>query len=197
MIKEIIKMGNPILREQSKILSAEEIKSALTTNLKQDMLDTMNDLGGIGIAAPQIGINKQICLINLEDDNERYPDIDSKFITTLWIINPKITVLDSTTQSFWEGCLSVPGLRGYVPRPSKIKLNFLDEEANEQELVAEDFLATVIQHELDHLFGKIYIDHITDKTKIIFEDQFHFYEEEEFEEFEDDNQDLENLDDSE
>lgn len=170
-------MGNPILRNNSEKLSKEEILSARTTNLKQDMIDTMNHLGGIGIAAPQIGINKQICLIELDEDNERYPDIDEAHFTKLWIINPEITILDETKQSFWEGCLSVPGLRGYVPRPRKIKLTFLDDQANKQELEAEDFLATVIQHELDHLFGKLYVDHIEDKTKLIFEDQFHFYEE--------------------
>ena len=83
------------------------------------------------------------------------------------IFNPILTFLDEEKQGFWEGCLSVPGLRGYVERPKKIKVNYLDEEASEKEIIVEDFLATVFQHELDHLNGKLFIDHLRPIKKIL------------------------------
>ena len=167
-------MGNPILREISAELTKEEILSEETKLLIQDMLETMSEAGGIGLAAPQIGISKQVAVIELPESNERYPDAPSS--EQYIIFNPKITNLSDEKQSYWEGCLSVPGLRGLVERPSNIKIDYLDENAREQSIELSGFLATVFQHELDHLFGKIYIDHITDTKLIIFESEAHFLE---------------------
>ena len=100
----------------------------------------------------------------------RYGPLDSSSVFI--IINPQITILDSNLQGFWEGCLSVPGLRGYVERPIKIKVDFLNELGEKQIFIAENFLAVVFQHELDHLFGKLYIDRITDMTKLSYLDEF-------------------------
>ena len=96
-------------------------------SLITDMWDTMYAYDGIGLAAPQIGLSRQLAVIHLEEDSERYPDLveSKKFI----IFNPSISVLDETKQEFWEGCLSVPGLRGPVSRPRKIKVDYLDENA--------------------------------------------------------------------
>ena len=87
------------------------------------------------------------------------------------IFNPKLEVLDETKQGFWEGCLSVPGLRGYVERPRKLKINYLNEKAEEKEVIVEDFLATVFQHELDHLFGFLYVDRLKSVKDLIFENE--------------------------
>ncbi len=87
------------------------------------------------------------------------------------IFNPRITVLDKELQVFWEGCLSVPGLRGYVERPRKVKIDYLDENAKERTIEVEDFLATVFQHELDHLIGMLYVDRMEDVSTLMFEDE--------------------------
>ena len=97
----------------------------------------------------------------------------------LAIINPKITVLDETLQGFWEGCLSVPGLRGFVERPRKLLIEYIDQDGEKKTFVAEDFLATVFQHELDHLFATLYVDRIKDSKLLVFEETFPMQEREE------------------
>ena len=138
-------------------------------DLITDMWDTMYAYDGIGLAAPQIGLSRQLAVIHLEEDSERYPELveSKKFI----IFNPSISVLDETKQEFWEGCLSVPGLRGPVSRPRKIKVDYLDENAKENSIELEDFLATVFQHELDHLFGKLFVDRMEDISLLAYEEE--------------------------
>mgnify|MGYP003308210823 CR=1 FL=1 len=126
-VKEILKMGNPILREVAEDFSVEEIKNSETQLLLEDMWHSLAAAGGIGLAAPQIGISKQLAVIKLTEESDRYPDMEDS--EAFIIFNPKITVLDKTEQGFWEGCLSVPGLRGFVERPRKIRVDFLDESA--------------------------------------------------------------------
>ena len=165
----ILKMGNPILREVSKPLLKEEIVSDQSKDLVKKMWEVMEQAGGIGLAAPQIGVLKQLAVIRLDSDSERYENIEDseEFV----IFNPKLEVLDETKQGFWEGCLSVPGLRGYVERPRKLKINYLNEKAEEKEVIVEDFLATVFQHELDHLFGFLYVDRMKSVKDLIFENE--------------------------
>jgi peptide deformylase len=176
-VKEILKMGNPLLREVAEDFSVEEIKNSETQLLLEDMWDSLAEAGGIGLAAPQIGISKQLAVIKLTEESDRYPDMEDS--EAFIIFNPKITVLDKTEQGFWEGCLSVPGLRGFVERPRKIRVDFLDENAKPRSIEVEDFLATVFQHELDHLVGKLYVDRIKDITTLMFEDEMVFEELEE------------------
>lgn len=170
MEKNITRLGNPVLRQDNAVLSAEQIKSPEFKSLVQDMHDTMVKLGGIGIAAPQIGINKQVCLIEIDLANERYDE--GQEAPLMIIVNPVITVLDETLQGFWEGCLSVPGLRGFVERPQKIQVDFLDDQAQAQSLTIEGFLATVFQHEIDHLFGILYIDKVKHPHLLSFDEEF-------------------------
>ncbi|MAV22729.1 MAG: peptide deformylase [Gammaproteobacteria bacterium] len=176
-VKEILKMGNPLLREVAEDFSVEEIKNSETQLLLEDMWHSLAAAGGIGLAAPQIGISKQLAVIKLTEESDRYPDMEDS--EAFIIFNPKITVLDKTEQGFWEGCLSVPGLRGFVERPRKIRVDFLDESAKPRSIEVEDFLATVFQHELDHLVGKLYVDRIKDITTLMFEDEMVFEELEE------------------
>ena len=165
----ILKMGNPILREVSKPLLKEEIVSDQSKDLVKKMWEVMEQAGGIGLAAPQIGVLKQLAVIRLDSNSERYENIEDseEFV----IFNPKLEVLDETKQGFWEGCLSVPRLRGYVERPRKLKINYLNEKAEEKEVIVEDFLATVFQHELDHLFGFLYVDRLKSVKDLIFENE--------------------------
>ena len=176
-VEEILKMGNPLLREVAEDFSVEEIKNSETQLLLEDMWHSLAAAGGIGLAAPQIGISKQLAVIKLTEESDRYPDMEDS--EAFIIFNPKITVLDKTEQGFWEGCLSVPGLRGFVERPRKIRVDFLDENAKPRSIEVEDFLATVFQHELDHLVGKLYVDRIKDITTLMFEDEMVFEELEE------------------
>ena len=133
------------------------------------MWDVMKKAGGIGLAAPQIGISIQLAVIKLESESERYDDLENseEFV----IFNPKLEVIDEQKQGFWEGCLSVPGLRGYVERPRKLKINYFNENAVEKEVIVEDFLATVFQHELDHLFGFLYVDRLNSTKDLVFEEE--------------------------
>ena len=172
--KTILKMGNPILREVAEKFSKEEITSPDMKFLLEDMWDSLKEAGGIGLAAPQICISKQLAVIKLSEESERYPDMqDSEAFV---IFNPEITILDEAEQGFWEGCLSVPGLRGFVERPRKIRVDFLDENAETRSIEVEDFLATVFQHELDHLIGKLYVDRMKDIGTLMFEDEMVFEE---------------------
>jgi peptide deformylase len=133
------------------------------------MWNVMKKAGGIGLAAPQIGISIQLAVIKLESDSERYNNLESseEFV----VFNPKLEVIDEQKQGFWEGCLSVPGLRGYVERPRKLKIKYLNENGHAKEIIVEDFLATVFQHELDHLFGYLYVDRLNSTKDLVFEDE--------------------------
>lgn len=169
-VKKVVRMGHPVLRELAVPLTPEEITSDETKQLIQDLFDTMEAEEGIGIAAPQIGISKQIALVGVPDDSERYPESEESPLYV--VINPKITVIDETLQGFWEGCLSVPGLRGYVERPRKVKVDFKDQNGEDVSLELDDFNATVFQHELDHLFGIIYVDRVKDTKQLMYTEEF-------------------------
>lgn len=166
---EILKLGNPILRRTAKEVSKEEILSENIQNLIDDMWNVMEKAGGIGLAAPQIGISIQLTVIKLESSSDRYENLEDseEFI----IFNPELEVINPEKQGFWEGCLSVPGLRGYVKRPKKLKISYLNEKAEKKVVIVEDFLATVFQHELDHLFGYLYVDRLDSTKDLVFEDE--------------------------
>ena len=170
-IRKVARMGHPILRKKARELSKSEILSEATRNLVRDMVETMNEYGGIGIAAPQIHEALSIAIIDYQEEG-----LSDQPLTV--VINPKITVLDSTEQGNWEGCLSVPELRGLVYRPRKVQIDFLDLKAQPQTIVAEDFLATVFQHELDHLFGVLFVDRVRfepGKSPIAFTEEYSRY----------------------
>ena len=163
-IRPVLTIGNPLLRRVARDLSLEEITSAQFRTLLQDMAETMHHKQGIGIAAPQIGESVQAALIEIDSGSERYPGQEAFGMRVF--VNPRISVLDAEEQGFWEGCLSVPNLRGYVERPRRIRVDYLDEHAQPRVVEAEGFLATVFQHELDHLQGVLYVDRIRDMTRL-------------------------------
>jgi peptide deformylase len=169
MIQPICRMGNPILRRPADEVKASYIKSDKFNQLIQDLKDSMEHYGGIGIAAPQIGVPLQVCVIELEGFNRYGQEINLPFTV---FVNPVIEILNPEEKGYWEGCLSVPGLRGFVERPQHLRVTFLNHKAEKQVLEANGFLATVIQHELDHLFGKLYIDRIKDPTLLTYQEEF-------------------------
>lgn len=179
-IRKIARLGHPVLREKTRELTREDITSPEMKRLVRDMIETMHEYGGVGLAAPQVHESVRLAVIEFDAGNGRYENDDGQPL--LVIFNARVKVLDETLSGFWEGCLSVPGMRGYVERPSKIEVNYLDERGKPKTLVADGFLATVFQHELDHLDGVVYVDKITDKTKLAFSEEYGRYHVEEGEE---------------
>lgn len=157
-VRKILRIGNPLLRELAEDVSESEIGTKEFKKLLRDMFETMRFAEGVGLAAPQIGILKKIVVVGSEEDNNRYKG--SPAVPEQVILNPEITPLSPPGEGFWEGCLSVPGMRGYVERPEKIKMKWRDENFDPHEEVIEGYRAIVMQHECDHLFGVLYVDRL-------------------------------------
>jgi peptide deformylase len=164
-VRNILKMGEPLLWEIAQRVPQEDILSLATQSLIQDLLDTMRAANGAGLAAPQIGISQQIVVFGFEK-NQRYPD--ELPIPQTILINPVITPMEDIKESSWEGCLSVPGLRGKVPRYRKIRYHGLNQNGESIDRIVEGFHARVVQHECDHLIGKLYPMRIEDLTQFGF-----------------------------
>jgi peptide deformylase len=170
-VREVLRMGHPALREKAK-----EIEKVGTHELRQlvaDMKETMAAKAGAGLAAPQIGVSQRVVIFGV-DKNPRYPDAEEVPFTVL--VNPKIVMLTREVENDWEGCLSVPGMRGVVPRYTKLRYTGTDEEGNPIDRTAEGFHARVVQHECDHLDGILYPQRMTDMrtfgfTKELFPDE--------------------------
>lgn len=156
-IKPVLRMGDPRLFEPSK--PVKKFKTAEFAELLQDMRDTMAALDGAGLAAPQIGVNLQVVIFGVKK-NPRYPDAEEVPFTVL--INPKLTPLDDEIEEGWEGCLSVPGMRGLVPRFKRLRYQGIDENGRKIDRTVSDFHARVVQHECDHLAGILYPMRIRD-----------------------------------
>ena len=169
-IHPIIKMGHPTLRQVAKPVALDDIDTPETNALIADMIETLHDAGGIGLAAPQINQPLQLANIEVPGGPSRYGEIQPIPLTVFF--NPVLTVLSPEEAGYWEGCLSMPGLRGFVYRPQHVRVDYLDASGNHTQLELKGFLATVVQHEFDHLAGKLYVDHIRDMTQLVFEDEW-------------------------
>lgn len=169
-VRRIIRMGHPTLRQVARPVQRSAIGSAALKRLIDDMVDTLHDYGGIGLAAPQIGESLRLAIIEISGGPGRYGDIPEMPLTVF--VNPEITVVDPGTAGYWEGCLSVPGLRGFVERPQHIRVSALTDSGSSRQLELKGFLATVFQHEFDHLDGKLYIDRLDDPARLVFEDEY-------------------------
>jgi peptide deformylase len=156
-IKTVLRMGDPRLLEPARPVA--DFDTPELHELIADMQDTMTALNGAGLAAPQIGVGLQVVIFGL-DHNPRYPDAEAVPQTVL--INPKLTVLDEEMEEGWEGCLSVPGMRGLVPRFRRLRYRGVDAWGNPIDRSVEDFHARVVQHECDHLAGILYPMRIRD-----------------------------------
>ncbi len=163
-------MGHPRLREIARAVPPAAIGTAPLRRLIDDMVDTLHDYGGIGLAAPQIGESLRLAIIEIGRGPTRYGDVPQLPLTVF--INPEIRVVNPQTAGNWEGCLSIPGLRGFVERPQHIRVKALDDHGTQRDLEFRGFSATVFQHEFDHLDGKLYIDRIQDSTKLVFESEY-------------------------
>ena len=165
-VREILRMGDPRL-----LRVAQPVREFGTRELHQlvaDMRDTMAAANGAGLAAPQIGVDLQLVIFGTDQPSPRYPDAPPVPRTVL--LNPRITPLGDEEEDGWEGCLSVPGLRGVVPRWRRIRYSGFDEEGGAIEREAEGFHARVVQHECDHLVGKLYPMRVRDFSRFGFTD---------------------------
>ncbi len=168
--KNILKMGHPLLREIARSVPPASVPSSTVQEVILDMIDTLEETGGIGLAAPQIGESLRIVIIKIPEGSNSYGEL--KGIPLSVFINPSITKIGQEEEAHWEGCLSVPGLRGLVSRPQHLKLNYLTVDQEQKEIEVKGFLATVLQHECDHLDGILYIDRLVDSTQLSFESEF-------------------------
>ena len=163
MIRPVLRMGDPRLWQKSS--PVENFNTRELDELLVDMRDTMAQLNGAGLAAPQIGVPLRVVIFGVTE-NPRYPDIEPVPDTVL--INPALTPLSGEEEEGWEGCLSVPGMRGWVPRFKKLRYAGYDERGRRFQREVEGFHARVVQHEVDHLDGVLYPMRIRDFTKFGF-----------------------------
>jgi peptide deformylase len=163
-VRDILKMGDARLLRTAQPVTAFD--SDALHLLITDLLDTMRAANGAGLAAPQIGVDLQVVIFGSNARNPRYPD--RPVVPPTVLVNPVITPLGEATEDDWEGCLSVPGMRGVVPRWSRIRYTGFDQYGDPIDRTAEGFHARVVQHECDHLWGKLYPMRMTDMAKFGF-----------------------------
>ncbi len=167
MIHPILRMGDPRLLRVAQPVDAVDTPELHA--LVADLFDTMRDANGAGLAAPQIGVDRRVVIFGFSERNQRYPDAEPVPETVL--VNPVIEVLDDALVEDWEGCLSVPGLRGVVPRRERIRYRGTDAHGNAIDRVATGFHARVVQHECDHLDGILYPMRVRDFSRFGFIDE--------------------------
>jgi peptide deformylase len=168
-ILKIAKLGNPVLRQVAKPIDLNDLAESAVQNFIDDMIETMHHEGGVGLAAPQV--NRSIQIVVLEyAENERYPDEVSIPLTVL--VNPVLSDYSQETKEGWESCLSLVDFRGLVPRSTTVTLNAYDREGNKIQKTVSDFEAVVLQHELDHLKGFVFLDRMKDLTKLSYQEEF-------------------------
>ena len=166
-ILQIAQLGHSGLRARA--TQVNDVQSGEIQNLVDDLIETVIDAGAAGIAAPQVYVGKRVFIVS-SVSSERLPDRST--MGPMPVINPKITWMSEDTATFWEGCLSVPGVRCLVPRATAIRIAYTTREGNQVEHEYEDYVARVFQHEYDHLEGIILFDRIDNNRDIIMEKEF-------------------------
>ena len=172
-ILKVTRMGHPVLRARARAIDVGEIKSSRIQQLIDDMFETMSEYQGVGLAAPQVHESIRLFVAGFapapddEDDEERVP--------LMTVINPEIAVAGPETVEEWEGCLSIPDIRGKVPRARQIVLRAYDRKGKRFEMPASNFTARVIQHETDHLDGVLFFDRMTSFKTLTFLEEFGRY----------------------
>jgi peptide deformylase len=162
-ILKVARLGHPVLRRVADRVPIEEITSPETQRFIDDMVETMHEYDGVGLAAPQVHVSRQIAVLEVES-HPRYPDMSPIPLTV--IINPVLTPVSDETAADWEGCLSIPDFRGLTPRYVAVRLEAYGRRGERIELTAKDFFARVLQHETDHLNGAVYLDRMRDLTTL-------------------------------
>ena len=168
-ILKVAKLGHPVLRMKAAPVSPEELKLEEIQNFIDDMIETMYEYDGVGIAAPQVHVSRQIAVCEASE-NARYPEAPEIPLTIL--INPQIVSRSKEMSDSWEGCLSIPGIRGLVPRYKSIRVKYKTRDGDVVENEFSDFVDRIFQHELDHLDGIIFLDRMDSSHEIITEKEY-------------------------
>jgi peptide deformylase len=168
-VLKIAKLGNPVLRQVAKPVDLNDLASNSMQTFIDDMIETMHNEGGVGLAAPQV--NRSIQIVVLEyAENERYPGEVSIPLTVL--VNPVLSDYSQGTKEGWESCLSLVDFRGLVPRSTTVTLDTYDRQGKKIQKTVSDFEAVVLQHELDHLKGFVFLDRMKDLTQLSYQEEF-------------------------
>jgi peptide deformylase len=168
-VLKIAKLGNPVLRQVAKPVDLNDLAENSMQTFIDDMIETMHHEGGVGLAAPQV--NRSIQIVVLEYvENERYPDEVSIPLTVL--VNPVLSDYSQDTKEGWESCLSLVDFRGLVPRSTTVTLDAYDRQGKKIKKIVSDFEAVVLQHELDHLKGFVFLDRMKDLTQLSYQEEF-------------------------
>ena len=168
-VLKIAKLGNPVLRQVAKSLDLNDLAESSMQTFIDDMIETMRHEGGVGLAAPQV--NRSIQIVVLEyAENERYPDEVSIPLTVL--VNPVLSDYSQETKEGWESCLSLVDFRGLVPRSTTVTLDAYDRQGKKILKTVSGFEAVVLQHELDHLKGFVFLDRMKDLTQLSYQEEF-------------------------
>ena len=162
-ILKVARLGHPVIRKPSEAVPKEAITSAEIQRLIGDMIETMHEYDGVGIAAPQVHVSKQIAVIEVQE-NRRYPGEGPIPLTIL--VNPKILQASKRQLEDWEGCLSVNEFRGRVPRAESLEVEAYNRKGQKVKFHAQGFFARVIQHECDHLVGKVFLDRMSNLSTL-------------------------------
>lgn len=164
-ILKVARLGNPVLRTPAREVPVADITQPDFQRLIDDMVVTMREYDGVGLAAVQVHESLQVAVLEVAE-NPRYPGKAAVPLSVL--VNPAITPLGDETEDDWEGCLSIPEIRGLVPRYKRLRVTALDRDGKELDFVAEGFHARVIQHEVDHLRGHVYLDRMPDLSTLTY-----------------------------
>lgn len=171
-IRKVAHLGHPILRRVAEPVPPEGILAPEIQQLVDDMLETMDEYDGAGLAAPQVHVSKRIVIYGV-DENPRYPDAEAVPLTVL--VNPVVTPVTDEIAEDWEGCLSLPELRGRVPRPTRVRVEAYGRDGRRLRFDADGFHARVVQHECDHLDGIVYVDRMASMETLVFLPEFRRY----------------------
>lgn len=172
-ILKVAKLGHPVLRAAAKPVAIEQISSPATQRLIQSLIETMREYGGVGLAAPQV--HESVQIVAIEALPRGSDKAEEKETPLMVLVNPALTIVSEGMVEDWEGCLSIPDMRGLVPRYRDIKVQAYDAEGEPLNFHAEDFLARVIQHEHDHLIGKVFLDRMRSFESLAFLNEFSKY----------------------
>ena len=171
MILKVARIGHPVLREPAREVLVRRLRSKEMQRFIDDMIETMHEYDGVGLAAPQVHVGLRLAVIEVSGDDDRTREA----VPLTVMVNPVIRSLGENTVEDWEGCLSIPDLRGAVPRLRRLELRALDRHGKPYRRVAEDFFARVIQHECDHLDGSVYLDRMTGMRTLSFVEEWDRY----------------------
>jgi peptide deformylase len=171
MILKVARIGHPVVRSPARPVPPDLLSSPELQRLVDDMIETMHEYDGVGLAAPQIHVGLRLAVIEVAASDERSRDA----VPLTVLVNPEVTLLGDEKEHAWEGCLSVPDLRGVVPRWNRLRLHALDRTGTPFTVEAEGFFARVIQHECDHLDGSVYLDRMEGLRSLSFLREFERY----------------------